>query len=53
MEKRNINRGFKQLRVWNDAIDLYILTSRILMNSPFELQKKMKEGHWDETFKKK
>ena len=39
MEKKNINRGFKQLRVWNDAIDLYILTSGILMNSPFELKK--------------
>lgn len=39
MERKNINRGFKQLRVWNDAIELYILTSKILGNFPFELKK--------------
>ena len=26
MERKNVNRGFKKLRVWNNAIDLYILT---------------------------
>jgi len=39
MERRNINRGFKQLRVWNDAIDLYVLTCKLLTNFPFELKK--------------
>lgn len=39
MERKNINRGFKQLRVWNDAIELYILTSKMLGNFPFELKK--------------
>src|SRR3989304_4330094 len=39
MERKNINRGFKQLRVWNDAIDLYILTCKILSDFPFELKK--------------
>ena len=39
MERKNINRGFKQLRVWNDAIDLYILTCKILSTIPFELKK--------------
>ena len=39
MERKNINRGFKKLRVWNDAIDLYILTCKILIDSPFELKK--------------
>ncbi len=34
-----MNRGFKQLRVWNDAIDLYILTCKILSVIPFELKK--------------
>ena len=39
MERKNINRGFKKLRVWNDAIDLYILTCKVLSNFPFELKK--------------
>lgn len=39
MERKNINRGFKQLRVWNDAIDLYVLAYKILLNFPFELKK--------------
>ena len=39
MERKNINRGFKQLRVWNDAIDLYVLTCNLLTNFPFELKK--------------
>jgi hypothetical protein len=25
MERKNINRGFRRLRVWNDAVDLYVL----------------------------
>ncbi|MBN2521542.1 MAG: hypothetical protein JXB17_13605 [Bacteroidales bacterium] len=45
MERKNINRGFKQLRVWQDAIDLYILTCECLIKS---LQNKIKEGNWDE-----
>lgn len=39
MERKNINRGYKQLRVWNDAVDLYVLTSQFLSNFPFELKK--------------
>ena len=39
MERKNINRGFEQLRVWNDAIDLYVLTCEVLSNFPFELKK--------------
>ena len=39
MERKNINRGFKQLRVWNDAIDLYVLTCNVLTKFPFELKK--------------
>ena len=38
-ERRNINRGFKRLRVWNDAVDLYILACEILSKFPFVLQK--------------
>ena len=39
MERRNINRGFKKLRVWNDAIELYGLTCKVLSDFPFELKK--------------
>ena len=39
MERKNINRGFKQLRVWNDAIKLYILTCKLLTEFPYELKK--------------
>jgi four helix bundle protein len=39
MERKNINRGFKQLRVWNDAVDLYILACKYLLKFPFELKK--------------
>lgn len=30
MKRKNINGGFKKLRVWNDAVELYILTCKIL-----------------------
>jgi four helix bundle protein len=36
---RNINRGFKKLRVWNDAIDLYALAYETFSKLPFELKK--------------
>ncbi len=39
MDRKNINRGFKKLRVWNHAIDLYVLTWKILAFFPFELKK--------------
>jgi four helix bundle protein len=39
MERKNINRGFKKLRVWKDAISLYILACKIFGNFPFELKK--------------
>jgi four helix bundle protein len=39
MERKNINRGFKKLRVWNDAVELYILAVKILSEFPFELKK--------------
>ena len=38
-DRRNINRGFKKLIVWNDAIDLYILVCKSLFQLPFELKK--------------
>ena len=39
MDRKNINRGFKKLRVWQDAIALYVLACKIFTNFPFELKK--------------
>jgi four helix bundle protein len=36
---RNKNRGYQQLRVWNDAIELYGIVSTVFRNWPFELKK--------------
>ena len=39
MERKNLNRGYKKLRVWENAIELYVLTCKILSKFPFELKK--------------
>ncbi len=39
MDRKNINRGFRRLRVWQDAVSLYILACKILSSFPFELKK--------------
>ncbi|MGD9230662.1 MAG: four helix bundle protein [Desulfobacterales bacterium] len=39
MDRKNINRGFKKLRVWQDAISLYVLAYKIFSRFPFELKK--------------
>jgi len=39
MDRKNINRGYKKLRVWQDAVSLYVLASKILTNFPFEFKK--------------
>ena len=38
-ERRNINRGFRKLEVWQDSLELYKLVSKIFMGFPFELKK--------------
>jgi four helix bundle protein len=38
-DRKNINRGYKKLRVWQDAVDLYVLAIRIFARFPFELKK--------------
>jgi four helix bundle protein len=38
-ERKNINRGFKNLRVWNDAIAFYVLACEILTRLPYKLGK--------------
>jgi four helix bundle protein len=39
MSRKNINRGFKKLRVWQDAISLFVLAYKIFSKFPFELKK--------------
>ena len=39
MGRKNINRGFKKLVVWRDAISLYVLAYNIFSKFPFELKK--------------
>lgn len=38
-ERKNRNRGFMQLRVWQDAIELYTLTNKTLKKVHFEHNK--------------
>jgi len=39
MGRKNINRGFKKLTVWKDAVSLYGLAFKIFTKFPFELKK--------------
>jgi len=38
-ERRNINRGYRKLRVWQDAVSLYSYVCKVLEPFPFELKK--------------
>ncbi len=38
-DRKNKNRGFKQLRVWHDAVNLFVLVNIILKKLPYELNK--------------
>ena len=38
MDRKNINRGFKKLKVWQSAISLYVLAYKIFSKFPFELK---------------
>ncbi|MGH7833964.1 MAG: four helix bundle protein, partial [Candidatus Binatia bacterium] len=37
--RKNKNRGYQQLRVWQDAIDYYGLSSRIFGSFPYQLSR--------------
>jgi four helix bundle protein len=39
MSRKNINRGFKQLRVWQDSVDLYMVSCKTFSNLSYTLQK--------------
>ena len=38
-ERRNVNRGYRKLVVWSDAIGYYDLTCRIFRGFPYELKR--------------
>jgi four helix bundle protein len=37
--RKNKNRGYQQLRVWNDAIEYYAETCRVFRGFPYELNR--------------
>jgi four helix bundle protein len=39
VNRKNINRGFKKLQVWQDSVSLYVLACKIFNRFPFELKK--------------
>jgi four helix bundle protein len=39
MNYRNKNRGYQQLRVWQDAIDFYVSCSRVFRTWPYDLRR--------------
>ncbi|MBI4946103.1 MAG: four helix bundle protein [Bacteroidetes bacterium] len=38
-ERKNINRGYKKLEVWQDAVELYIIASKIFSKLPNHLMR--------------
>jgi four helix bundle protein len=38
-ERKNVNRGFKKLRVWQDAVLLYTSTCEVFTKFPWELKR--------------
>jgi four helix bundle protein len=38
-ERKNKNQGFKQLRVWQNAIELFVLVNKTLKEIPYEHSK--------------
>ena len=41
--RKNRNRGYQKLIVWNDAINYYSLTYDVFRSFPFELKSNMKD----------
>ncbi len=37
--RKNKNRGYQKLRVWNDAVDYYVDTSKLFRKFPSELRR--------------
>jgi len=41
---KNKNRGYQQLRVWQDAIEFYVLSWRVLRALPYDLRRVASQG---------
>jgi four helix bundle protein len=39
VKRKNKNRGYQKLRVWNDAIDYYVQTCDVFRKFPYELKR--------------
>jgi four helix bundle protein len=37
--RKNKNRGYQRLRVWNDAVDYYVRTCKVFRKLPYELRR--------------
>ena len=37
--RKNRNRGYQKLRVWNDAVDFYVTTWNVFKKFPYELKR--------------
>ncbi len=37
--RKNKNRGYQKLRVWNDAIDLYTQSCKVFLGFPYDLKR--------------
>jgi four helix bundle protein len=37
--RKNKNRGYQKLRVWNDAVDYYVQTCNVFRGFPYELKR--------------
>ena len=44
MNYRNKNRGYQQLRVWQDAIDFYVACCRVFKVLPYDLRRVASQG---------
>jgi four helix bundle protein len=42
--RKNKNRGYQKLRVWNDAIEYYVQTYRIFHKFPWEMKRLVGQG---------
>ncbi len=44
VSNRNKNRGYQQLRVWQDAIDFYVACCRVFKAFPYDLRRVASQG---------
>lgn len=45
-ERRNKNRGYQKLRVWQEAVELYRLTCKSVQDWPFDRKPPTQAAQW-------